>query len=157
MLVARPTVSLTKQFATHHVWARYRKAQDGQIQIARSLGNSSHNGMVISVRRPLHRGALFQASYTLGKSLDYNSSYFGSGNLPGEPGAPVDARNLRLEHGPSAFDIRQRFVAFFYSGYSVTFEIGSPCARRLAHLRHPHPSDRLPVHRHKRWTRFLRF
>jgi hypothetical protein len=65
------------------------------------------------MRRPLRRGAIFQASYTLGKSLDYNSSYFESGNLPGEPGAPIDARNLRLEHGPSAFDTRHRFVAFF--------------------------------------------
>jgi hypothetical protein len=47
--------------------------------------------------------------YTLGKTLDYNSSYFGTNNPFGETGAPVDARNLRLEHGPAAFDVRQRF------------------------------------------------
>jgi hypothetical protein len=50
-----------------------------------------------------------QGHYTFGKSLDYNLSYFGSNNPPGESAAPVDYRNLRLEHGPSAFDIRHRF------------------------------------------------
>jgi hypothetical protein len=91
----------------------------GQVQLAKSIGNSHYNGMVLSARRPLRRGLLFQASYTLGKSLDPNSSYFGSGNLPGEPGAPIDSRNLRLEHGPSAFDVRHRFVAFFSADVPV--------------------------------------
>jgi hypothetical protein len=59
------------------------------------------------------RGIFVEASYTLGKSLDYNSSYFGSGNLPGETGAPIDNTNLWLEHGPSAFDVRQRFVLLY--------------------------------------------
>jgi hypothetical protein len=63
---------------------------------------------------------LAQASYTLGKSLDYNSSYFGSGNLPGETGAPIDNTNLRLEHGPSAFDVRHRFVLL----YAVDLPVG---------------------------------
>ena len=85
----------------------------GQSQIAKSIGNSNYNGMVISARCQDPRGLFLQASYTLGKSLDYNSSYFGSGNLTGETGAPVDARNLALDHGPSAFDIRQRFLAAF--------------------------------------------
>jgi Carboxypeptidase regulatory-like domain/TonB-dependent Receptor Plug Domain len=85
----------------------------GQAQIAKSIGNSNYNGLVLIARRRTARGLLLQASYTLGKSLDYNSSYFGSGNLTGETGAPIDARNLALEHGPSAFDIRQRFVGLF--------------------------------------------
>jgi hypothetical protein len=85
----------------------------GQSQIASSIGNSHYDGVTLSARRPVRGNVSFQASYTLGKSLDYNSSYFGSGNQTGEPGAPVDARNLRLEHGPSAFDIRQRLTAFF--------------------------------------------
>ena len=83
----------------------------GQAQTAKSIGNSHYDGMILGARRS-RRGALFQVSYTLGKSLDYNSSYFGTGNLPGEPGAPIDSRNLRLEHGPSAFDMRHRLVAY---------------------------------------------
>ncbi len=85
----------------------------GQAQVAKSIGNSHYDGFLLTARNRQRRGMFFQASYALGKSLDYNSSYFGSGNLPGEPGAPIDARNLRLEHGPSSFDIRQRVVGFF--------------------------------------------
>jgi hypothetical protein len=84
----------------------------GQAQIAKSIGASNYESMVATVRRQDRRG-LFQASYTLGKSLDYNSSYFGSGNLPGELGAPIDSRNIRLEHGPSAFDVRHRVVVLY--------------------------------------------
>jgi hypothetical protein len=85
----------------------------GQAQLASSIANSHYDGMVLSARRSSWRGSLFQVSYTYGKSLDYNSAYFGTGNLPGEPGAPIDSRNLRLEHGPSSFDMRHRLVAFF--------------------------------------------
>jgi hypothetical protein len=85
----------------------------GQAQIAKSIGNSHYDGVTLSARRPVRRDVAVQVSYTFGKSLDYNSSYFGSGNQTGEPGAPIDARNLRIEHGPSAFDIRQRLTAFF--------------------------------------------
>jgi len=93
----------------------------GQVQLAKSIGNSSYNGMVLTARRTLNRGLLFQANYLLGKSLDYNSSYFGSGNLPGETGAPIDNRNIRLEHGPSAFDVRQQFMAFFTAEVPAPF------------------------------------
>jgi hypothetical protein len=88
-------------------------SQFGQSQIAKSIATSNYNGLVLVARRRGARRLLMQASYTLGRSLDYNSSYFGSGSQTGEPGAPIDARNLRLEHGPSAFDIRQRFVGVF--------------------------------------------
>ncbi|MBZ5622549.1 MAG: carboxypeptidase regulatory-like domain-containing protein [Acidobacteriia bacterium] len=81
----------------------------GQVQLARSIGNSNYNGLAATAKYRAAR-LILQASYTAGKSLDYNSSYFGSGNLPGETGAPIDSRNLRLEHGPSAFDVRHRLV-----------------------------------------------
>jgi hypothetical protein len=80
----------------------------GKAQIAKSIGNSNYNGLVTTLKYHGRRTFL-QASYTYGKSLDYNSSYFGSMNFLGETGAPVDSTNLRLEHGPSAFDIRHRF------------------------------------------------
>jgi hypothetical protein len=87
--------------------------QWNQAQVAKSIGSSNYNGLVVTARSSVRQGWFLQASYTLGKSLDYNSSYFGSGNLPGEPGAPPDSTNLRLEHGPSAFDVRQRLLALF--------------------------------------------
>jgi hypothetical protein len=94
----------------------------GQAQVAKPIGSSNYNGVVTTLRK---RGGrlLLEATYTIGKSLDYNSSYFGSGNLPGEAGAPIDSRNLRLEHGPSAFDVRQRFAA------SYSFSVPAPHGR----------------------------
>jgi hypothetical protein len=80
----------------------------GKAQIAKSIGNSNYNGLVATLKYHGRRGTYVQASYTYGKSLDYNSSYFGSANSLGETGAPVDSTNLRMEHGPSAFDIRHR-------------------------------------------------
>ena len=81
----------------------------GNAQVAKSIGNSNYNGLVVIAKYQGRRGLFMQGSYTFSKSLDYNSSYFGSNNLLGETGAPVDAKRLRLEHGPSAFDIRHRF------------------------------------------------
>ncbi len=81
----------------------------GNAQVAKSIGNSNYNGLVMTAKYRNRRGVFIESHYTFGKSLDYNSSYFGSNNPPGETAAPADARNIRLEHGPSAFDIRHRF------------------------------------------------
>src|SRR5260370_24720773 len=63
--------------------------------------------MVFPRRYQGRRGIFFQGSYTFGKSLDNSSSW----SVPsGQPGGVADPRNLRLEHGPSNFDIRHRAV-----------------------------------------------
>lgn len=87
-------------------------SQFNQAQVATGAGRSNYHAAVVTAQAR-GRGQFVRASYTVGKSLDYNSSYFGSGNLPGEAGAPADARNLRLEYGPSAFDVRQRMVVVY--------------------------------------------
>jgi hypothetical protein len=92
----------------------------GNVQLAKSIGSSNYNGLVVIAKYQDRRGLFVQASYTFGKSLDYNSSYFGSNNLLGETGAPVDSKNLRVEHGPSAFDIRHRFNLF----HVITLPVG---------------------------------
>ncbi|HYR91140.1 MAG TPA: TonB-dependent receptor, partial [Terriglobia bacterium] len=85
----------------------------GQAQVAKSIGNSNYNAGTLTARYQRRGNVFVQASYTFGKSLDVNSSYFGSGNLPGETGAPIDATNIRLDHGPSAFDVRHRAVVIY--------------------------------------------
>ncbi len=96
----RGTVAPNEQvFPDNHV---------GNVQLARSIGSSNYNGLVLIAKYQDRRGLFVQGGYTFGKSLDYNSSFFGSNNLLGETGAPVDSRSLRLERGPSAFDIRHR-------------------------------------------------
>jgi hypothetical protein len=81
----------------------------GAITMGMNMGNSNYNGVVFTGKYQ-GRGIFFQSSYTLGKSIDYQSAFFGS--LFERTGA-ADGRNLRLERGPSSFDIRHR-VSIFY-------------------------------------------
>ncbi len=65
--------------------------------------NSNYNGMIVTLRkRPAH-GLSFSADYAFAKSLDDNSSFFGS---DGETGVYANTRNRRLDYGRSAFDAR---------------------------------------------------
>lgn len=83
----------------------------GSIGTGKDLVASNYNGVVTTAKYQGRHGIFFQGSYTFGKSLDYQSAFFGS---TGERTGPADVRNLRLEHGPSSFDIRHRAV-FFYA------------------------------------------
>jgi len=83
----------------------------GSIGTGKDLVSSNYNGMVLTAKYQGGHGVFFQGSYTFGKSLDYQSAFFGS---TGERTGPADVTNLRLEHGPSSFDIRHR-VVFFYA------------------------------------------
>jgi hypothetical protein len=87
------------------------------INAGADIVNSNYNGMVLTGRYQGRRGIFFQGSYTYGKSLDYQSAFFGS---TGERTGPADSRNLRLEHGPSSFDLRHRAVFV----YSVDLPVG---------------------------------
>jgi hypothetical protein len=73
----------------------------------KDIANSNYNGMVLTGKYQARRGIFFQGSYTFGKSLDYQSAFFGS---TGERTGPSNVNDLRLEHGPSSFDIRHRAV-----------------------------------------------
>ncbi len=82
----------------------------GAISLGTSQGNSNYNGVVFTGKYVGRKGYFFQASYTLGKSIDYNSAFFGS---LGENGSPANNLNLPLERGPSSFDVRHRFVGVY--------------------------------------------
>jgi hypothetical protein len=87
-------------------------AQYAGIAIGAFGSNSNYNGMVLSLKKKPSHGLSLQASYTYSKSLDNNSSFFGS---TGETGAFADSRNPRADYGPSAFDLRhQMVVAYLY-------------------------------------------
>jgi len=79
----------------------------GSIGTGKDIGNSNYNGVVLTTRYQGRHGIYFEGSYTLGKSLDYGSSFFGS---TGERAGLDDANNLSAERGPSSFDIRHRAV-----------------------------------------------
>jgi hypothetical protein len=82
----------------------------GTVSAGKDIGNSNYNGGVLTARYQGHRGIFLQSSYTLSKSIDYGSSFFGS---TGERGSVADGTNIRLERGPSSFDIRHRFVTVY--------------------------------------------
>jgi hypothetical protein len=79
----------------------------GSIGTGKDLGNSNYNGAVVTAKYQGRHGIFFEGSYTLGKSLDYGSSFFGS---TGKRGGFADSNNIRAERGPSSFDIRHRAV-----------------------------------------------
>jgi hypothetical protein len=76
----------------------------GNITQAESTGNSSYNALWISASKPLARGLQINASYTLSKSLDYNS-------LSSQGIVVQNSYDLRGDRGLSDFDARHRFVA----------------------------------------------
>jgi hypothetical protein len=81
-----------------------------QVNTGKDIANSNYNGLVLTGKYQGRRGIFLQASYTYGKSLDDSSSW----SVPsGQPGGVADPRNLRLEYGPSNFDIRHRAVVFY--------------------------------------------
>jgi hypothetical protein len=76
----------------------------GSVGTGQDIGNSFYNGVVWVLRYQSRHGYYLQASYTLSKSIDDNSAFFGS---TGERGGLADANHLNLERGPSSFDTRQ--------------------------------------------------
>jgi hypothetical protein len=79
----------------------------GSIGTGVGIGNSNYNSGVFTARYQGRHGIYFQGSYTIGKSIDDGSSYFGS---TGERAGLDDRNNLAAERGPSSFDIRHRAV-----------------------------------------------
>lgn len=87
------------------------------VSEGKDIGNSNYNGMVATAKYQGKRGIFFQGSYTFSKSIDYNSAFFGSS---GERGGIADGNNLRLDRGPSSFDLRHRMLLF----YNIELPVG---------------------------------
>jgi hypothetical protein len=87
------------------------------LSVGKDIGNSNYNGMVATYNWR-HRGYFLQASYTLSKSIDDMSAFFGS---TGSLSIISNGTNIGLDRGPSDFDTRQRFVGV----YNVDVPIGT--------------------------------
>lgn len=79
----------------------------GSIGTGVDIGNSNYNSAVAIARYQGRHGIYFEGSYTVGKSIDDGSSFFGS---TGERAGLDDRNNLAADRGPSSFDIRHRAV-----------------------------------------------
>jgi len=82
----------------------------GSIGTGVDIGNSDYNSAVVTARYQGRHGIYFEGSYTVGKSIDNGSSFFGS---TGERAGLDDRNNLAADRGPSSFDIRHRAVFVF--------------------------------------------
>jgi hypothetical protein len=91
----------------------------GSIGTGVDIGNSNYNSAVAIARYQGRHGIYFEGSYTVGKSIDDGSSFFGS---TGERAGLDDRNNLAADRGPSSFDIRHRAVFFFV--YDLPFGPG---------------------------------
>ncbi len=89
----------------------------GSVGTGISAGNSNYNGGVFTLKYVSRGGYFIQSAYTLSKSIDTNSAYFGSS---GESSSAANPRQLNLDRGPSSFDTRQRFVTV----YNIPVPIG---------------------------------
>ena len=85
-----------------------------------SIGASSYNGLVVSVRRPFSNGLLVAANYAYTHELDNGSN--GSGD--GDEISPQNAQCLRCEWASGAWDARH--VVNGNAVYKLPFGLGKP-------------------------------
>ena len=111
----------------------------GNIVEINSVGLSSYHGLWISANQRLTSGLQFTASYTLSKSLDYNS-------LNSQGVIVQDSYDIANSRGLSDYDARHRFVAnviyelpftgnAFAEGWQIAAIVQAP-ERQPAEYRH---------------------
>jgi len=71
-----------------------------------SGGTSSYNAMKVDLRKRLTGGLEFRTAYTWSKSLD-NGDTLNASAAANAPGLAENTQDLRLDWGPSTFDVRQ--------------------------------------------------
>jgi hypothetical protein len=77
-----------------------------------SIGDSIYHSLQVKAERHYANGLAVIAAYTYSKSLDTNSTYFGT---TASPNFPQNSFNRTAEKGLSDFDRRQRFsLAYIY-------------------------------------------
>ena len=91
--------------------------QFADVTFLESRGNSSYSSFQARFQQRLNAGLAALISYTFGKSLDDNSTFFSSF---GDSNFPQNSANPGAERGRSNFDLRQRLSI----GYSYDLPIG---------------------------------
>lgn len=82
-------------------------ANVGGVQYVHDEGTGNYHAASVKANRRFSKGFSVIASYTFSKSLDDTSGLRNQGN---DQLFPQDNRCLACEYGPSAFDVRNRFV-----------------------------------------------
>lgn len=81
--------------------------------------SSNYNAGTVKVRHE-SRALVLTAAYTYSKSLDVRSGEDGAGGAEVNGWAgPMDSQNLRLDYGPSSFDVKHRAIISFLHSIPV--------------------------------------
>ena len=99
-----------------------------RVTMGKDLATSNYNGLVFTTRYQGRRGIYLQGSYTFGKSLDDSSSW---ATPSGQPGNIADPRHLKLDWGPSNFDLRHRAV------FTYVIDVPAGPGHRVLGWNHP--------------------
>jgi len=91
----------------------------GQFRYIDASNSSNYNGLQVSLKKRFSSGLNLNFNYTWSRSMGYGSSDVGL-ETP-----PQDNNNIRLDYGPTPFDVRQVFVG------SVLYDL--PFARWTSH------------------------
>lgn len=99
-----------------------------QIIMSESNLNSNYNALILEVNRRMHRGVMFNSSFTWSKALDNGQSsqtFFGSFSFAFDP------LNQKAEYGVSSYNIPARFVTGFVWKPDETWNFGSGAKHKL--------------------------
>ncbi len=77
---------------------------------AESEGSSNFNALEVRYRGQIAPGVSLWGAYTYSNSLDGQSAFLGD---VADPNFPQNSHDIATEHGPSSFDMRNRFVAAY--------------------------------------------
>ncbi|MGH9660758.1 MAG: hypothetical protein ACRD96_19570, partial [Bryobacteraceae bacterium] len=91
----------------------------GNIDYSQSNLGSVYHGGTFALRQRYHNGLLFQVAYTIGKVIDYGSSFSGGAVNP------IDPNNWNIERGPADHQIGQKLAL------SAVWELPAPSGSRL--------------------------
>ena len=111
---------------------RRRNPNFGSIRFKSSDAQSFYNAFQLGVLSKLGRGFRAQLSYTLGKSIDDQSSSLGRNEFGNGQARSVDPFNRRLNRGLSDFDVRHSLSINF--SYELPFGPGRALARNAEGL-----------------------
>lgn len=102
-----------------------------QISGTASWGVSRYNGLQLSARQRLAKGAEFLASYTLSKTLTDNLGYYGSAGVSAQSAYSYNQYDHRLNYGLAFFDATHNFT------WSGTYELPFGKGRSFGGDLHP--------------------